>query len=144
MLPAGYWGTLSEDFGSPLVVGARASERGPGVLLDLPRSNPSAMVRFVSSRKRHKTNYPGVYYRLHPNGDRKYVVWFSDANGKGHTETLPAGATLEDARLRQGELKRRKSQGDRLIVTKMTVAELLDAWLETRRSSLKPSTVENY
>src|SRR3990167_6431659 len=99
-------------------------------------------------RTRHKTRHPGIYYRLvdeaKPDGSRRYIVWYSDSNGQAHTETLPLGATLEDARLRQGELKRRRSQGETLLRTKKTVSELLDEWLDSRRSSLKPATVEAY
>jgi len=97
------------------------------------------------NRKRHSTKYPGIYYReSRPGGPRRYIVWYADANGSAHTETLPLGATLEDARLRQGQLKTRKSQGDRLVKTRMTVGELLDTWMDTRRPSLAPSTVETY
>src|SRR3990167_5227695 len=99
-------------------------------------------------RTRHRTRVPGIYYRLvdeaKPDGSRRYIVWYSDSNGQAHTETLPLGATLEDARLRQGELKRRRSQGETLLRTKKTVSELLDEWLDSRRSSLKPATVEAY
>lgn len=83
-------------------------------------------------RTRHKTRYPGIYYRLAPNGvDRRYIVWYSDANGIGHTRTLPEGATLEEARLLQGSLQARKADGETLIRTRATVAELLDEWAST-------------
>ena len=99
-------------------------------------------------RTRHKTKVPGIYYRLtdedKPEGDRRYLVWFSDANGVGHTKTLPLGSTLADAKLLQGSLRSRRAHGETLLRTKMTVAELLDQWLESRKDSLKPSTVENY
>jgi integrase len=102
----------------------------------------------ASTPPRHKTAHAGIYYRLakedRPDGPRRYVVWYSDANGVGHTETLPLGTTLEDARLRQSQLKTRKATGDRLIPTKKTVGELLDDYLELRSSSLKPKTIEDY
>lgn len=99
-------------------------------------------------RTRHKTRYPGIMYRLvdeeKPDGDRRYVVWYQDSNKVGRTETLPLGSTLEDARLRQSELKVRKSQGERIVPTKMTVGDLLDRWLDSRRADLKPTTVTAY
>lgn len=99
-------------------------------------------------RERHKTRYPGIYYRLvdetKPNGDRRYLVWYSDANGVGHTQTLPVGASLEDARLLQGSLQARKADGETLVRTKKTVGVLLDEWLEDRKLSVKPKTVEDY
>ena len=85
-------------------------------------------------RKRHNTRYPGISYRLvdetKPDGPRRYIVWYSDANGDGHTKTLPVGATLEDARLLQGNLQARKADGETLVRTKMTVSELLEACLD--------------
>lgn len=88
----------------------------------------------MNTQKRHKTRYPGIYYRLvdetKPNGERRYIVWYSDSNGVGHTQTLPVDASLEDARLLQGSLQSRKSQGETLIRTKATVAELLDKTLD--------------
>ena len=99
-------------------------------------------------RKRHTTRYPGIYYRLldeeRPDGPRRYIVWWTDANGIGHTETFPVGMTLEEARQRQAMLKTRKAKGDRLVPTKKTISELLDEWLELRRDSLKPKTIEDY
>lgn len=99
-------------------------------------------------RKRHKTRYPGIYYRLvdedKPDGPRRYIVWWEDANGDAHTETQTLGTTLEDARLRQSMLKTRRAQGDRLVPSKITVAELLDQWLELRKPSLEPATFEGY
>jgi integrase len=99
-------------------------------------------------RKRHKTRYPGIYYRLvdeaKPEGDRRYIVWYSDANGGEHTQTLPVGATLEEARLLQGQLQARRAGGESLLRTRMTVGELLDQWLEDRKGTLAATTVENY
>lgn len=102
----------------------------------------------MSQRKRHRTRYPGVFYRLvdegKPDGPRRYIVWYSDANGDGHTQTLPAGSTLEEARLLQGQLQARKANGESLVRTRMTVGELLDSWLEDRKPSLSPKTAEVY
>lgn len=99
-------------------------------------------------RTRHKTKYPGISFRLvdesRPDGPRRYIVWYSDTEGNGHTKTLPLGATLEDARLLQGSLQQRKKNGESLVASRMTVSELLDQWLETRRPSLSPKSVETY
>lgn len=99
-------------------------------------------------RKRHKTRYPGLYYRLEdegkPAGPRRYIVWYSDANGKGHTQTLPLEASLEEARLLQGQLQSRKASGETLVRTRKTVGELLDEWMDSQRGRVKPKTVEDY
>lgn len=98
-------------------------------------------------RTRHKTNYRGITYREVDDSqyaDRRYIVWYSDANGKGHTRTLPLGSTLRDARDLQASLRQRKNQGETLVRSKQTVSELLDKWLESRRGFLAPKTVEVY
>lgn len=95
------------------------------------------------TRTRIKTKYPGIYYRESTRG-RRYIVWYSDANGSPHTKTLPLGATLEDAKTLQSSLAVRKAQGDMLIRSRMTVGGLLDEWLSLRRLSLEPKTVEDY
>ena len=96
-------------------------------------------------RKRHTTKYAGIRYRLQdddrPDGPRRYIIGYSDANGEYHTETLPSGHTLEDARLRKAELERKKRTH---VPTNMTVGELLDDYLETRSASLAPKTYEVY
>ncbi len=99
-------------------------------------------------RERHKTGTRGISYRLvdesRPNGDRRYIVHYAAGDGRWHSETLPEGNSLSDAKDRLASLRVRKARGDRLVKTKMTVAELLDNWLETRRHSLKASTLETY
>lgn len=99
-------------------------------------------------RTRHKTRYPGIFYRLvdetKPNGDRRYIVWYSDAQGVGHTQTLPVTASLEDARLLQGNLQARKADGETLTRTRKTVGELLDEWFAAQRPTWKPKTAEDY
>ena len=89
-------------------------------------------------RKRHKTRYPGVTYRESAQG-RRYIVAYSDGNGDQRSKHLPLGSTLEDARTLQGKLR-----NGRPIPTAKTVAELLDLYLETRRPSLRPYTLETY
>lgn len=96
-------------------------------------------------RKRHRTQYPGIMYRLvnedRPDGPRRYIVFYTDANGAEHSETLPVEASLEEARARKAELDGKKRT---YIPTNQTVGELLDDYLEARRSSLKPKTIELY
>lgn len=99
-------------------------------------------------RTRHKTNYRGISYRLldesNPEGERRYIVGFSDINGKWHTNTLPLGSTLRDARDLQASLRQRKNQGETLVRSKLVVSEMLDKWLESRRGFLAPKTIEVY
>lgn len=95
-------------------------------------------------RKRHKTSHPGIYFRVDAQDARRYIVWYRDALGKGRTETLPLGANLEDAKARQGYLRARAARGERLVPTKMTVDQLLDQWLERKRSTVSASSAVTY
>lgn len=96
-------------------------------------------------RVRHTTRYPGIRYRLldeaRPDGPRRYIIGYTDANGEYHTETLPVGATLDDAKARKAALEGVKRT---FVPVNKTVGELLDEYLEARKSSLKPSTYEVY
>ncbi len=96
-------------------------------------------------RKRHKTRYPGITYRLvdetKPDGPRRYIVWFSDAEGNEHTKTLPDGSTLEDAVLLKGQLQNRRANGESLVRPRMTVGELLDQYLERASGRLDETTL---
>lgn len=102
----------------------------------------------MSARKRHTTRHPGVYYRLldesDPTSQRRYIVAFTDSERRQRTETLPLGATLQDAVARKQEIGFRKKSGERIVRTRMDVAQLLDAWLENRKPSLPAKTITVY
>lgn len=99
-------------------------------------------------QRRYRTRVPGIYYRLtdesNPDSQRRYIVWFEDALGKGRTKTLPLGSTLEDAKNELAGLRARKARGERIVPTRKWVGALLDEWLDSRRDSLSPATVEVY
>jgi integrase len=97
----------------------------------------------VTPRPRLKTRYPGITYREGATG-RTYIVSWYDMEGTKRSKHLPYGSTLEQAREFQGTLQHRKAQGESLVPTKKTVGELLDFWLDSRRPSLAPKTVEVY
>lgn len=96
-------------------------------------------------RKRHKTQYPGVRYRLvneeRPDGPRRYIVDYYDANGNQHSETLPLGASLEEARARKAELEGKKRTH---VPVRTTVGELLDFYLAARKDSLAEKSYHTY
>ena len=95
-------------------------------------------------RKRHTTQHRGIRYRLDSKAERRYLVYYSDSRGGEHTLTLPPGSTLEDARLKRGELMSRKSQGENLIPSKKLVFDLLNEWLEHRKGLVASKTIEDY
>jgi integrase len=92
---------------------------------------------------RNKTRHPGIYYRDWPNG-RRYIVWYSDADGKGRTETLPLGAKLEDAVNLRASLTTRKARGELVSASIETIEELADRYLEEMGHRLRPKTLETY
>lgn len=95
-------------------------------------------------RRRHTTNIPGIRYRLlneeRPDGPRRYVIGYTDANGRYHTETLPVGMTLADAKARKAALEGKSAT---YVPVKKTVGELLDEYLASRKD-LKAKTYEDY
>lgn len=95
-------------------------------------------------RQRHRTQYPGIRYRLvnenRPDGPRRYIVDYWDANGVQHSETLSVGSTLEDARLRKAALESKKT----IVDNKRTVGLLLDEYIAARESSLSEKTRKDY
>lgn len=92
---------------------------------------------------RQKTRHPGIYYR-EMQGGRRYIVWYADADGKGHYETLPAGSKLEDAVNRRADLTAKRARGEAVAPTTETISELADRFLEECAPRLKPKTVETY
>lgn len=96
-------------------------------------------------RKRHSTQYAGIYYRLvkedRPDGPRRYIVGYTDANGRWHTETLPVGMNLEDARLRKAALETKKNV---FVPTHMTIGDLLDLYLYQRKNDFSTKTYNDY
>jgi integrase len=98
-------------------------------------------------RTRHTTRVPGIYYRLldenKPDGPRRYIIFFKDSLGKQRNETLGMGYTLEDAVARKGALESKKHRGEKVIVTKITVNELVDEYLaRSKEEGARPKTIE--
>lgn len=92
---------------------------------------------------RQKTRHRGIYTRGEGR-QKRYIVWYEDSNGKGHTETLPVGSTEKDALERQAALRGKKSRGQKIVPTKLTLAEWLDEWLEEQRPRIRESTWTSY
>lgn len=101
-------------------------------------------IEAVDRKRRHKTDTPGIYYRLDARERRRYIVWYQDSAGAGRMETLPLGATLKDARARQAELRSRLARGEKIAPTKITLKEYADVWLEEQRAGLAKKSFESY
>jgi integrase len=91
--------------------------------------------------KRHKTAYPGIYYRLRGGGTKTYNV---HADGR-----FVSFATLKEALSFQADLRSKKARGERVVVNDRTrFAELAEQWLEMKKQSgkrpLRPRTAQDY
>ena len=84
------------------------------------------------TRAREKTRHRGIYTRGEGK-DKRYIVWYSDSNGRGRTVTLPEGSNEKDALAKQAELRGKKARGVRVVPSRITVAQALDEWLEARQ-----------
>ena len=92
--------------------------------------------------KRHSTKHPGCTYRLLDNGQRSYYIDFVDSAGTRIYRAVPG--KLEDARRERAHILERMGKGQKIIVTKMTVAELADRYITSLCGHLKPKTKEGY
>lgn len=92
---------------------------------------------------RQKTRHRGIYTRGEGR-QKRYIVWFTDSNGKGHTETLPLGSNEQDALNRQAELRGMKATGQRVVRSKLRLGEFAEDWLvEQGRKLLSGDLAEN-
>lgn len=92
---------------------------------------------------RVKTRHRGIYTRGEGR-QKRWIVWFADSNGKGHTETLPVGSTEKDALARQAELRGKKSRGERVIPTQLRLEQFSQQWREEQDGRLRPKTLSTY
>lgn len=97
----------------------------------------------MASVARVKTRHRGVYTRGEGR-NKRYIVWYTDSNGDGRTETLPMGSTEKDALARQAELRGKRSRGERVVPTSLSLGEWLDEWLVEQEHRLQPSTLVSY
>jgi integrase len=95
----------------------------------------------VDATRRWATRHRGVSFRLSRDLTRTYFVYLN-----GGYE--PAGHSLEEALIRQGELKRLKSVGEAPIRSTATFAEVAEEWFEHAqhrpKRALRPSTAAEY
>lgn len=95
----------------------------------------------MSDRKRHKTKYPGVYYRERPDGSRQYIIWYVGTDGKGRFENVYGGE--KDAVRARAKIIDRIAHGHKVAPTSTTFAEFAATWLE-EQTGLKPKTISTY
>lgn len=93
---------------------------------------------------RLKSRHRGIYYREDDRGRRRWIVWFKDSEGKGRYETLPEGSSENDALVRQAELRGKKSRGERVVPSKITLRDFAEAWFELHKGRWQPKTQSAY
>lgn len=95
-----------------------------------------------ASLTRHRTRYPGLYYRETADGRRSYLIVYRDALGKQRQKQ--GFATEKEALLELGKVREKKHLGSLVSPSKLTVEELADRWLRSKEGHVKASTMETY
>jgi len=96
----------------------------------------------VPSSARHKTRYPGVYFRLDAKGNRRYQIRYRDSNGRDIFKTVEGNE--KDALRQRNQILERMHKGERVVRSNMTVKELGEEYLRTQTTHLKASTINHY
>jgi hypothetical protein len=112
-------------------------------LADLPRHRLSDN-RYLWARRPRRTsvkNHPGIYYRESGNGKRRYEISFTDSLGKRRWKVVDGN--LEAAEAAREELRGRIRKGERVVPTRLTLAELAAEWFAAQ-ANLRPRTRERY
>ena len=96
----------------------------------------------MTDRRRVKTRYPGVYYRLAVDGrTRLYEIAYRGTDGRQRFERVEGGE--RDAVEVRNRILDRMAHGHTVAPTKVTLGEFAPAWLE-EQSQLKPKTISSY
>jgi integrase len=91
----------------------------------------------MSARRTRVEKHPGIYYRLGTDGKRRYEITYRDSDGRRRWQVVDG--KLEDAAAALADVLGRKRKGERVAPSKVSLAELADAWLDGR-SDLRPRT----
>jgi hypothetical protein len=82
----------------------------------------------MAARRISVKGHPHIYYRLLPNGRRKYEISFTDEQGRRRWLTVDGGLAAAEAALE--ERKRRKRSGEPVAPGKVRFCEFAEAWLQ--------------
>jgi integrase len=85
--------------------------------------------------------HPGIYFRVGANGKRRYEITYTDSDGKRRWKVVDG--SLQAAMTAREELRGRIRKGERVVPTRMTVAEVAEAWFASQ-ANLRPRTRERY
>jgi integrase len=95
----------------------------------------------MSDRKRYKTKYPGVAYRLKTDGTRQHMIWYVGTDGKPRWENVEGG--LGDAHRARCKIVDRIAHGHKIAPTRTLFAQFAREWLE-EQINLRPNSVAAY
>jgi integrase len=94
-----------------------------------------------NGEKRSVRNRPGIFVRETARGERRYMVFYRDSDGRQRWKTV--GPSLREAIAFQDEVRSKKRKGERVVPSKATLAEVADQWLAAQHR-LRPRTRETY
>lgn len=95
----------------------------------------------MDTRVRHKTKYPGVMYRLRPDGSRQLMYWFMGSDGKPHWKNFPGGE--RECAKERAKVIARLAHGEKIVPSRTLFEDFARAWLEEQHG-LSPKSVETY
>src|SRR5687767_6011097 len=96
------------------------------------------LVATVSQPRRTAVpKHSGIYFRVGANGKRRYEITYTDSEGKRRWKVVDGG--LSAAITAREELRGRIRKGERVVPTRMTVAEVAEAWFASQ-ANLRPRT----
>jgi len=85
-------------------------------------------------------NHPGIYWR-EGKGGRRYEISFTDSEGRRRWKVVEGN--LEDAKAAREDLRGRIRKGERVVPTRLSVAEVAERWFAAQ-ANLRPRTRERY
>ena len=92
--------------------------------------------------ERHKTRYPGLYFRLNAKGERRYQISYIDSNKNRVFKTVEGNE--KDALRERAKILERMHRGERVVRSRMTVKDLGEDWHRTQLGQLRESTKDSY
>ena len=92
--------------------------------------------------KLHTTKDKGVYYRHLVNGERRYVIAYTDSSGRYVFKTV--AGNQKDAKIQRDDILGRMHKGGKVVASKITMEELCDIYYDTATHHLRPNTRQTY
>ncbi len=81
----------------------------------------------------------GIYRKP---GTSEYEITYTDSTGRQRWQRIEGG--LREARAARGEMLGKLAKGERVVPSRLTLAEYAETWIETQTGRLRPKTLRGY